>query len=69
MPEFDPDGEVASLSLTIPSWNTSIDRVFNKTKMSEISEKARTQLKTELISLRESVDVVLLAIEEVSINE
>jgi hypothetical protein len=68
MPSYDPDVEVASLSLTIPSWNSSIDRVFTKTNMHEVSSKAKTQLKAELLALRDSVDLVLLAIEEVSNN-
>lgn len=66
MPIYDPDGEVASLSLTIPSWNSSIDRIFTKTDMQEISDKAKTQLREELLALRDSIDLVLLAIEEVS---
>ena len=69
MPAFDPDSEVASLSLTIPTWNTSIDRVFTNTDLHAISDKARTQLKAELLTLRDSVDLVLLAIEEVFSNE
>ena len=68
VPTYDPDGEVASLSLTIPSWNSSIDRVFNQTNLNEISDKARAQLKTELLALRDSVDIILLAIEEASHN-
>ena len=68
MPKPDPDGEVASLSLTIPSLNSSIGRVFNKTDMQEISDKAKTQLRVELLSLRDSIDLILLAIEEVSNN-
>lgn len=66
MPTYDPDSEVASLSLTIPSWSSSIDRVFKKTNMQDISEKAKTQLRVELMSLRENIDLILLAIEEVS---
>jgi len=66
VPTYDPDGEVASLSLTIPSWNSSIDRVFTKTDMHKISDKAKTQLREELLALRDSIDLVLLAIEEVS---
>ena len=68
MPAHDPDGEVASLSLTIPSWNSSIGRVFNKTNMRDISAKAKTQLRVELMTLRDSIDLILLAIEEVSPN-
>ena len=68
MPTHDPDGEVASLSLTIPSWNSSIGRVFNKTNMQDISDKAKTQLRVELMTLRDSIDLILLAIEEVASN-
>ena len=68
VPVFDPDGEVASLSLTIPSWNSSIDRVFNHTDMSGISAKARAQLKSALLALRDSIDIVLLSLEEASDN-
>lgn len=66
MPVRDPDGEIASLSLTIPSWNSSIERVFNKTNMEDISDKAKTQLRVELLTLRDSIDLILLAIEEVT---
>ncbi len=69
MPAHDPDGEVASLSLTIPSWNSSIGRIFKKANMQEISDKARTQLRVELMTLRDSIDLILLAIEEVSPND
>jgi len=68
MPAYDPDGEVASLSLTIPSWSSSIDRVFNKTNLQEVSDKAKTQLRVELMTLRDSIDLILLAIKEVSPN-
>ena len=39
MPVYDPDGEVASLSLTIPSWSSSISRVFNNTNMHFICQQ------------------------------
>jgi hypothetical protein len=69
MPAYDPDGEAASLSLTIPSWQSSLERLFIKTDLHKISDKAKTQLKEELLNLRDSVDLVLLEIdEEVSNN-
>ena len=64
MPEFDPDGEVTSLSLTIPSWCTSIERVFQKSNMKEVSNMAKKQLHSGLLQLRDNVELVLLAIEE-----
>lgn len=66
MPVYSPDSEVTSLSLTVPSWRSSIDRTFSKTNMQEISDKARTRLRIELLSLRDSIEVILLAIEEVA---
>lgn len=68
MPQYDPDGEVASLSLTIPSWSSSIGRVYNNTNMNAISDKAKTQLRSELLSLRDNIDQILKAIEEVEKN-
>lgn len=68
MPVYDPDGEVASLSLTIPSWSSAISRVFNNTNIQNISDKAKTQLRIELLSLRDNINQMLLAIEEVPKN-
>ena len=68
MPVYNPDNEVASLSLTIPSWRSSIDRVFKKTNMQLLSDEAKTQLWVELMVLRENIDLIILAIEEVSQN-
>ena len=69
MPEHDPDGEIVGLTLTIPSWNSSIDRVFDQTNLREISERAISALKKELMNMRDSIELVLLAIEEMSDNE
>ena len=64
MPVFDPDSAVASLSLTIPSWNSSIERVFGRTDFKAISVGAGKQLKQELISLRDTIELVLITLEE-----
>lgn len=66
MPSFDPDSEVVGLSLTMPSWASSIDRVFRNTDVESISETAKKKLNHELIALRDSVEIFLLAIEEAS---
>ena len=68
MPVHDPDGEVTSLSLTIPTWSSSIGRVLNNSNMKAISVKAKTQLRGELLSLRNNIDQILLAMEEVTEN-
>ena len=68
-PKYDPDSAVASLSLTIPSWASSIERVVDIDTLRGISDKAKPQLHTELLSLRDSIDLLLLALEEVAENE
>lgn len=59
MPKYDPDAEASSLALTIPSWRSSIQRVQAKSDLMEISMKARTTLKNELVSLRSAIDGIL----------
>lgn len=44
MPQFDPDSEVVGLTLTIPSWARSIERVINKTDFEAISDTAKNNL-------------------------
>ncbi len=64
MPEFDPDAEVTGLTLTIPSWSSSIERVRDRTDLSCISPKAKDKLITALSSLREHIEVLLDSIRE-----
>lgn len=64
MPEFDPDAEISSLTLTIPSWASSIDRTRNRANLSIVSSAARTRLKTALRNLQNTVDEMLDAIKE-----
>ena len=59
MPVYDPDSEISSLSLTIPSWISSIERVLNVTKMSETSRSARIRLDAALNNLKSTSDVML----------
>lgn len=51
MPEYDPDAEIKSLALTIPSWQSSIERAKRNTDFSQVSEEAKSNLKTKLHSL------------------
>lgn len=64
MPAFDPDAEVTELTLTIPTWCSSIKRTQNNANLSIISPKAREKLTTVLITLKESVDEMLSLIKE-----
>lgn len=51
MPEYDPDAEVASLTLTIPSWISSMNRVRDVSDMSKVSIAAKAKLLNELEKL------------------
>lgn len=64
MPAFDPDADINGLTLTIPSWSSSIERVLTKTNLSIVSEKARTSLEHELCTLTKYIDDLLSAIKE-----
>lgn len=66
MPAYDPDAEISSLSLTIPSWISSIERVRNVTNMVETSRSARIRLEKGLKNLITAADVMLQRIGEVS---
>lgn len=62
MPKFDPDAEITGLTLTIPSWSSSINRVRTKTDLNIISDQARTKLDQALCSLQSQITEMLLAI-------
>lgn len=55
MPQYDPDSEVASLALTIPSWISYMKRVSNASDMSKVSESAKTKLRNELDKLGNAI--------------
>lgn len=64
MPAFDPDADIIALTLTIPSWASSINRVRTKVDLSIITENARDNLIKELNSLSKHVYDLLSAIKE-----
>lgn len=64
MPAFDPDADVTGLTLTIPSWSSSIKRVRTKTDLSIVSPAARNGLACELHALANHIEEMLSAIEE-----
>lgn len=64
MPAYDPDAEISSLTLTIPSWISSIERTLATADFNKTSQKARAKLKGELKELKYTVNAMLLAIEE-----
>lgn len=54
MPAYDPDSEITGLTLTIPSWVSSISRVETATDFSLISVMAKERLENALSSLQNS---------------
>lgn len=51
MPAFDPDAEITGLTLTIPSWGSSIERVRTKSDLTIVSNGARQKLVNALSEL------------------
>ena len=64
MPAYDPDAEITGLTLTIPSWSSSIDRTKNKADLSSISDNARVRLAEALAELQIKIAEMLDAIKE-----
>ena len=64
MPVYDPDAELSSLTLTIPSWISSVNRVRSVSDISKTSYTARGKLSEALIHLKCTIDVMLAAIKE-----
>ena len=64
MPQYDPDAEVSSLTLTIPSWQSSIERTKKTADLSGISDKARGNLIKALKGLRLTIGEMLLEMED-----
>ena len=62
MPEFDPDAEVAGLTLTIPSWTSSIELTKSKANLTIISFSAKDRLEKALKELQSKVQDMLKAI-------
>lgn len=64
MPAYDPDAEVSSLTLTIPSWRTSMERVRASANMQNVSSSAKEYLRKELASLRSAIEALFSSIQE-----
>ncbi len=63
MPEFDPDAEINSLALTIPSWVQSLKRTRSTAKFSLITDNGRYRLQDELHQLISTADKLRSALE------
>ena len=64
MPEFDPDAEISSLTLTIPSWQSSIERAKNTADLTCVSQQAKGNLVRALNELRNTIADLLSEMEE-----
>lgn len=65
MPSYDPDAEVSGLTLTIPSWISSIQRTHAAAEFSAISPSALERLAAQLLCLTQSAEQLMNAIKEV----
>ncbi len=64
MPAYDPDAEISSFVLTIPSWVSSIDRTRRAADLNVVSSNARSQLLKQLTDLKKTIEGMLAAIRE-----
>ena len=64
MPAYDPDAEINSLSYTVPTWVSSLNRVRSIDNMNQTSMKARDKLQKELLAMCEAIDHMLQLIRE-----
>lgn len=64
MPVFDPDAEISSLRLTVPSWTSSIERVMNKTDFKKTTKSARKSLIDVLLIMQHKILELLSKLKE-----
>lgn len=64
MPAFDPDAEITALTLTIPSWASSIKRTQTNTDFDSVSDYAKNKLTDTLIVLQHTIAKLLSEIKE-----
>lgn len=64
MPKYDPDAEISSLTLTIPSWKSSIERAKTNVNLSNVSSEARKKVTGELDALITAAAEMIATIEE-----
>lgn len=64
MPKYDPDAELLSLTLTIPMWRSSMERVKTVAKLEHTSETAKDNLLKQLSALSRAIDELSSFIKE-----
>lgn len=64
MPKYDPDAEISSMTFTIPSWISSIERISNHADFRNASNAALEKLGLKLQILQEATNLLMAAIKE-----
>ena len=59
MPAYDPDAEAVGLTLTIPTWASSIERIYGIMDKTKLSKKARKKLIEALQMLKMKINEML----------
>ena len=61
MPKYNPNSEIESLALTIPSWISSIERVRSVTDMNAVYGASKDNLWGALVKLKIAADIMMSA--------
>ena len=64
MPDYDPNAEIISLVLTIPTWRSSINRVKEVVNIEQASREARLRLIEALMLLQSTADKLIDLLKE-----
>ena len=64
MPKYDPDAELLSLTLTIPMWKSSMERVKTTADFNHTSENAKNKLLSQLSVLSDAIEQLSSFIKE-----
>lgn len=64
MPAYDPDAEISSLTLTIPTWISSMNRTKSIAKFSEVTTNGLCKLEQQLNALSDTIKEFKKIIEE-----
>lgn len=66
MPKYDPDAEISSLTLTIPSWIKSIERTVNNADFPSATASAKHRLREQLRELWKAAEFLYSYTQEAS---
>ena len=61
MPKYDPNAEISSLTLTIPSWISSIERTCSSADFEHATPEALDKLGLKLQILQEAINILIAA--------